>query len=768
MTKPNQSVYLVGNPNCGKSTLFNHLTGRRQKIGNWPGVTVEQLSGHYKHNQQTFDVVDLPGLYELSVFDSSAMDHQIAFDAIYQKDMDWVVNIVDAAHLERHLYLTLQLLEMGVPVVLAVNMMDVAKRRGIQLDLDHLSQALGCPVVSMSCRFGRGVEDLKNQLHSSTPKDASFKMDYPQPIAKAITKLSQHLVKGGVSKSSANFMAIRLLEGDASINHPAVEAYSLAQVRQDLEKELNESLDIVFADSRYQWIGNMIDKVQETKATYRQQFSAAVDKVVLNRFLGVPIFLVMMYLMFEFSITLGTALQPFFDQGSTVIFIQGVSHLASWIGLPLWLNAMLAHGIGLGINTVLTFAPQIGCLFIFLSILEDSGYMSRAALVMDRVMQKIGLPGKAFVPLIIGFGCNVPAVLATRTLDSNKDRLLTIMMSPFMACGARLAIFAVFAGAFFPRNGAFVVFLLYLIGIAAAIVTGLIMNRFVIKGQHEPYLMELPTYHLPNLKTVFLQAWRRLRRFVVRAGRWIIPICLLVGSLNAITVSLQVVPGGSSDSLLAKVGQNVTPVLHPMGIQNQNWPATVGLLTGVLAKEVVVGTLNTLYSQNKWGPMDEGQNHFHLWAGLQDAVAQTWQSLKAIGWEQLVNPLTANEADHHMDKTAMGRMVYAFSTPLAAFCYLLFVLLYVPCVSTIAVTAKEAGKTWAYISALWSTSMAYVLAVMCYQVFQLTTTPLQSLAWILGGMLYLVAFIGFLSQYWQKSQQKQLSVRGQLAKGVRC
>ena len=352
-----------------------------------------------------------------------------------------------------------------------------------------------------------------------------------------------------------------------------------------------------------------------------------------------------MYMMFEFSITIGGALQPLFDDTSHVIFIDGMTHLGVSIGLPLWMTAIFAQGIGLGINTVMSFIPQIGCMFLFLSLLEDSGYMARAAFVMDKLMQYIGLPGKSFVPLIVGFGCNVPAVMATRTLETRRDRLLTIMMAPFVSCGARLAIFAVFASAFFSTGGALIVFLLYILGIVGAIITGLVIKGTLLKGDNTPFIMEIPVYHLPNMKTILIHTWNRLKRFIFRAGKVIIPICLLIGTLNSIQMNGQVVVDGSRDSLLSQVGKMVTPIFEPMGVQEDNWPATVGLVTGVLAKEVVVGTLNTLYTQDRPQDMASVGRNYDFWSELGGAFTTTFNSFKNMTWETFANPFTANEAD---------------------------------------------------------------------------------------------------------------------------
>jgi ferrous iron transport protein B len=375
-------------------------------------------------------------------------------------------------------------------------------------------------------------------------------------------------------------------------------------------------------------------------------------------------------------------------------------------------------------NTILTFTPQIAALFFCLSLLERSGYMARAAFVMDRLMQWVGLPGKSFVPLIIGFGCNVPAIMAARTLDVHRDRIMTILMAPFMSCGARLAIFAVFASAFFPHSGASVVFGLYVIGIVVALLTGVVMKYTLLRGESSPFIMELPPYHRPMFRIVLMDMLRRLQSFVVRAGQVILPFCLLIGCLNMSTWQGQ--------SVLENIGKKMTPLFSPMGITEDNWPATVGLLTGTVAKEVVIGTLNTLYTQNNSASQDLLAEGYHPYEGLKQAlraVVEEWRNDEA------------SSPQSSMDRSAMGRMLDAFGSRDRAFVYMLFVLLYIPCISTIAAAAREAGHGWSLLSTGWSISIAYCLSVACYQLIHLFDHPLQTVVWCGGILLYLSCLI---------------------------
>ncbi len=722
-------VALVGNPNCGKTTVFNALTGARQKVGNWAGVTVDKKTGRFNYDKQTVEVIDLPGLYSMVSSEEGSLDEKIASEFILKTQPNLIVNILDASNLERNLFLTLQLIEMKVPIILAVNMVDIAQQKGIKIDFSALEKSLGLSVVPMISRRGVGVEDLKKTIVKGT-QAAEFKhLDYyPQPL---IDQISAVLLSNTPVPDKI-WLSLRLLEND----HYALSLLDECTQHSVENRFTDQAMTI--ANARYQAIHDIGRQclIRETIAKHRA--TEIIDSVCMNKYLGLPIFLFIMYLMFEFSITIGGALQPLFDNSSRAIFIDGLSHVGMSIGLPTWMTAVVAQGIGLGINTVVTFVPQIGCMFLFLCLLEDSGYMARAAFVMDRIMQAVGLPGKSFVPLIIGFGCNVPAVMATRALERRRDRLLTIMMAPFVSCGARLAIFAVFASAFFAHGGgATVVFLLYVIGIVCAIITGLVVKNTLLKGENTPFIMEIPVYHLPNTRAILLQTWQRLKRFLVRAGKVIIPVCVVIGALNAVQPNGHLVTKNTRDSILATIGRTITPILAPIGIKQDNWPATVGLITGTLAKEVVVGTLNTLYSQQKTNTNPMSKN-YNFWADLKSAIDETVSNFKAMSLSSFSNPFTANEADAHMDKTAMGTMVISFGSIASAFAYLLFVLLYIPCVATIGAVTREAGRAWAWMSVAWSTAIAYCVALFAYQITRMATAP-----WIAGSQI--VAALGFIA-----------------------
>lgn len=752
---------IIGNPNCGKTTLFNALTGLKQKVGNWSGVTVDKKTGKVEHNKQQLEIVDLPGIYTLTASDESSIDEQIAARFIVEEKPDAIINVIDASNLERNLYLTTQLMETGIPLILVINMIDVASKKGIIVDYHQLEQTLGCTVIPVIGRKKIGINELRAALFKPQ-RSSSYNLSAYYP--NAINKLNHSIADGNYDYPSL-WLSTSVAEDNYLLRH-LVSQTTLNQLQAlRVELKLDHTSDITLSSARYQAIADIVSKSTQTKHISQHKATEIIDTLCMSKYLGIPVFLFVMYLMFEFSITIGGVLQPLFDNTSSIIFVQGMTHLGVYLGLPLWLVAVIAQGVGLGINTVLTFIPQIGCMFLFLSFLEDSGYMARAAYVMDRFMQASGLPGKAFVPLIVGFGCNVPSVMATRTLETRRDRLMTIMMAPFMSCGARLAIFAVFAEAFFPQNSALIVLSLYIAGILGAIITGYVVKFALLTGGSAPFVMELPVYHLPNFKTIGLNSWSRLKRFIFRAGKVIIPICVLVGTLNSIQTNGVVVAGGLSQSLLAEAGRSITPVLKPMGVTEDNWQATVGLLTGTLAKEVVVGTLNTLYTQEKPQSLaDAASEKFDFWGGIAQSWHDTVDGFKNMSLGAFVNPFAANEADANMDKTAMGSMVIAFGSLAAAFAYMLFVLLYVPCASVIGAMAREATRGWAWTSVIWSTSIAYVAAVIVYQLAQLTTTPLHALSWIMGVIIYMILLV-LLMKYFSQKFRFELDVNKACNKG---
>ncbi|QKN80152.1 Fe(2+) transporter permease subunit FeoB [Scandinavium goeteborgense] len=739
------TIGLIGNPNSGKTTLFNQLTGARQRVGNWSGVTVERKEGQFTTTDNQVTLVDLPGTYSLTTISSqTSLDEQIACHYILSGDADLLINVVDASNLERNLYLTLQLLELGIPCVVALNMLDIAEKQQIRIEVDALAKRLGCPVIPLVSTRGRGIEALKMSLDRHQANDDLELVHYAQPLLREADSLAQVMPKEMPLKQR-RWLGLQMLEGDIySLGFAGERAQQqLEPTVQRLQTEMDDPA-LHIADARYQSIAAVCDVVSNTLTAEPSRFTAAVDRIILNRFLGLPVFLFVMYLMFLLAINIGGALQPIFDAGSVAIFIHGLQWIGATLHFPEWLTIFLAQGIGGGINTVLPLVPQIGMMYLFLSFLEDSGYMARAAFVMDRLMQSLGLPGKSFVPLIVGFGCNVPSVMGARTLDAPRERLMTIMMAPFMSCGARLAIFAVFAAAFFGQEGALAVFSLYVLGIVMAVLTGLMLKHTIMRGEASPFVMELPVYHVPHLKSLIIQTWQRLKGFVLRAGKVIVIVSIFLSALNSFTLSGQAADN-INDSALASVSRVITPLFKPIGVHEDNWQATVGLFTGAMAKEVVVGTLNTLYTaeniqQEEFNPAD-----FNLLDELGAAAGETWQSLKdTFSLSVLANPIEASKGDGEMATGAMGVMSSKFGSAAAAYSYLIFVLLYIPCISVMGAIARESSRGWMGFSVLWGLNIAYSLSTLFYQVASYNQHPRYSLTCILSVILFNVVVLGLL------------------------
>jgi ferrous iron transport protein B len=770
-------IGVVGNPNCGKTTLFNVLTGTKQRVGNWPGVTVDRKEGFYKHEGRDIELVDLPGIYSLDVIsETTSLDERIAQDYILSGEANLIVNIVDASNLERNLYLTTQLLEMEVPLVVALNMMDIAKKRNVQIDISALSQHLGVPVIPISAARHEGIEELKQAMDEAaeSKKIPKPQVEYSPVIEEAISQLLPMVVEHLPDhiKSHAHWVALKLLENDSLptqwIGNDKISHSVTQQKTQKIEEELDEEVDILIADSRYAFIATVIEETVKKTGKISRTLSDKIDQVVLNRVLGIPIFLGVIYLMFMFTINIGGAFIDFFDMFFGTLFVDGFGELLSAIGLPVALVTLLADGMGGGIQVVATFIPIIGFLYLFLSFLEDSGYMARAAFVMDRFMRFIGLPGKSFVPMIVGFGCNVPAIMATRTLENQRDRYLTILMNPFMSCGARLPVYALFAAAFFPVGGQNLVFGLYLFGIAIAIMTGLIMKQTLLKGEASPFIMELPPYHLPTLQSVLLRTWDRLNSFIFRAGKVIVPMVVVLTFLNSWGTDGSFGHENSEQSVLSEIGRTLTPAFEPMGIHEDNWPATVGIFTGVMAKEAVVGTLDALYTQLavQDAGIESEEEAFNLWAGITAAFATIPANLAEVG-DSVLDPLGINIGDvsttataaeeQEVDMGTFGAMALRFDGQIGAFAYLLFILLYFPCAAATAAIYRETNMRWTIFVGTWTTGLAYLFATVFYQLGTFAQHPATSMAWT--GSLFLLFGFTILGLYFYGQQVEEKTAR---------
>ena len=760
------TIALVGNPNCGKTTLFNAFTGSKQRVGNWPGVTVEHKVGNYSHNGLDVEVIDLPGIYSFSAY---SLDEKVSREFILNEKPDLVVNILDATNLERNLYLTTQLLEMKIPVVIALNMMDIAKQRKIIIEVDHLEEHLGCSVIPMVASKKDGFEKLKDYINLAGENRiiSKTKVQYDSVVEDAIKKLSENVKYIASEKNvDSRWLAIKLLELD-EIASEITENKLVEMVEEEsikIEKHTGDDVDIVVADGRYGFIHGLARDVIKRTDQVRKTVSDNIDKVVLNRFLGIPIFLGVMYLIFMLTINVGGAFIDFFDIFTGTIFVDGFRELLNLINLPQWIITFLADGIGGGIQTVSTFIPPIFFIFLSLSILEDSGYMSRAAFVMDRFMRFVGLPGKAFIPMLVGFGCNVPAIMATRTLENNRDRILTILMNPFMSCGARLPVYVLFATVFFPTHGGFVVFALYMIGILLAVLSGLLFKKTILKGETSTFVMELPPYHVPTFNAIFMHTWEKLKSFILRAGQVIIIVVVILSFLNSIGSDGSFGNEDSENSILSSIGKSLVPIFTPMGIEEDNWPATVGLFTGIFAKEAVVGTLDNLYSSLLEDEAEtEEVEEFDFWAGISEAFQSVGEGIAGISGS-FSDPLGVAVSDELADKeiqseeqevtlNTFDEMQKRFRNKFAAFAYLLFILIYVPCVATIAAVYRETNIKWATFSVLYLTILAWIVSTLYYQTSQFFLQPLISSFWICGLLLF-----SFVTYLLMKKMSKNIAV----------
>lgn len=766
-------ISLIGNPNCGKTTVFNALTGSRQRVGNWPGVTVDKKTGDFSYDGHDIEVVDLPGIYSVTPTSVSGEDEVVARNYLLSGEAQVVVNIIDASNLERNLYLTSQLIEMGVPVLVVVNMLDIAKQHKIKLDLKALENQLGCPVVGLIANRNKGVDELKKALVSFLDKPVMTKVSvhYNEVIEKAVAEISAKLSLGEKSR----WFAVQLLEHTPGIESLFEEEKlkDVLKIVEETDKHFEGNTDIEITNARYQLVSDIAEKVIVREGSVGATLTDRIDRIILNRWMGLPIFLLIMYVTFLFTQNFGAVFIDFFDILVGGIFVEGLGQLlASW-GTPEWLTVFLSNGIGGGLQTISTFIPVVFFMFLFLAILEESGYMARAAFVMDRLMRALGLPGKAFVPLLVGFGCNVPAIMATRTMDRASDRIITVMMTPFMSCGARLPVYVLFATAFWPTNGQNLVFGLYLIGIAAAILTGYLLKRTALPGAAGAFVMEMPPYHIPTLKGVMIRTWDRVRTFMFRAGKVIVVIVACLAFLNSMGTDGTFGNEDSEKSVLSEIGKTIVPVFEPMGIQKENWPAAVGVFTGIFAKEAVVGTLNSLYdtlsvdqAQEAAAAAEEpeGESSFSLSDTFSEAVGTIGENFAGLAGA-FSDPLGISVGDLSDEAAAaeeqgvslgtIDTIKTLFGSTSGVFAYLLMVLLYVPCVAAVAAIYREVGTKWTIFACAWTLALGYSAATIFYRVANFAAAPVYSIVCIVIALAILYGMY-----CWMKSMAKKDAGKG--------
>ncbi len=661
-------IALAGNPNSGKTTFFNQLTGARQHVGNWPGVTVERKEGVVHSGGTRFRIVDLPGIYSMSAYSQEEM---IARDFLISGGVDVVVNVVDAANLERNLYLTMQLLELGLPVVIALNMIDEVEKRGQRIDTAKMSRLLCVPVVPTQARAGIGLEQVLSEVVEVAEKSADRKPHatrYHPTIEAEISKLEKTLHIAGDCPLPSRWLIVKSLEGDEDalnrlkrwVEDGDAAQEAIGSTRRHLEAHLGENLETVVADSRYGFIEGLLREViRYTKAPEALTTTDRIDAIVLHPFLGVPIFLALVLLTFELTFGLGGVLSGVIEHQVSIL----AEHLKTVMpNTPL--QSLLVEGVIPGVGGVIVFLPNICIMFAAISLLESSGYMARAAFLMDRLMHSMGLHGKSFIPMLMGFGCNVPAIMATRTLESFEDRLLTILVLPLMSCSARLPIYILFTGIFFRHSAALVIFSLYVIGVLLAVLSGKLLRRAFFAQTFSAFVMELPPYRLPTLKGTALDVWERAWIFLSKAGTVILAASVVVWALGSLPWG---VPFGSERSLAGMLGKLLAPLVAPLGL---DWRAAVALLFGVAAKEIVVSTLGILYSAS---PKAQGSPN------IASAVSQSF-------------------------------------TPLTAYAFMAVSLIYIPCAATIAAIKRETNSwKWAAFASCYTICLAYAVGLLIYQ-----------------------------------------------------
>lgn len=655
------NIALMGNPNSGKTTLFNGLTGSNQHVGNWPGVTVEKKEGQFKYNNKEYNIIDLPGTYSLGAYSD---DEVVARDFILKDNPDIVVNVVDATNLERNLYLTSQLLEMDVKMIIVLNMMDEAEKKYIQIDIDKLSSKLNVPIIATVASREEGLDQLKSEIIRTINIDEKPKKHffYKDELKDALDQFTEIFKKSDLPYPS-DWIAIKLIEGDEQILNLVKDADILEEDILDNLSELIDKFQLDIVESRYSFIRDIVGKSVKRPLEDMETTTDKIDKVVTNKYFGVPIFALIMFSIFQLTFfigedLLGASVESFIDFLGDKVYL-----LLDTLNAPVWLTSLIGEGLFEGVGAVLEFIPLIMILYFFIGILEDTGYMARAAYVMDGIMRKIGLHGKTFIPMIVGFGCNVPGIMATRTLENKRDRMIAILINPFMSCGAKLPIYLIFVAAFFPDNGGIVLFSLYLLGILVALLMGKIFSSTLFKGEESHFIMELPPYRTPIFKYVIRDMWDKVSGFIKKAGTIIFAVVTLLWVLANLPAGVEPY---SQASILGKIGTFISPIFKPAGFGT--WQASVSLFAGIAAKEAVVATLGMVYAG-----VSEGSR-------LITALQENFTSLSAVS-------------------------------------FLVMTLLYTPCTAVIATVKNETGSAkWALFITVYPFVVAWIISVLIFQI----------------------------------------------------
>ncbi len=659
----NRTIAIIGNPNSGKTTLFNRLTGSNQHVGNWPGVTVDRKTGHICYHNHAVDVVDLPGIYSLSPF---TQEEIIAREYVLSDEPGGILNIVDATNLERNLYLTMQLIALGLPMVIALNFIDDCRAQGVEIDCGKLSETLGVEVIPISARKGENMDRLLETVTCRLQKPVR-QPAYLHGVGAAISRTARALTDTTLRRESLPFYALKLLEGDSHVRRtvklPPAAEQMVTETAAALSSHGSEDNEMILADALYDFIEEAVRRAVSRPEKPVLTVTQRLDRIIMDKWLALPIFALLMALMFWSTFgPVGTFFADLFESLIQGGIIPAVQRALAAAGASGWVIGLVCDGVLGGVGGVVGFLPQIVILFFYLSLLEDTGYLARIAFIMDTLLRRIGLSGKSFVPMLMGFGCTTPAVMAARTMENEKDRRMTIMLTPFMSCGAKLPVYALFAGALFPQSPALIIVSLYVLGILVGIFAGWLLKKTVFRGVSSGFVLELPPYRLPTLRGTLQNMWEKAKDFLTKAGTVIFVMSIVIWLLQNFTPSLQTA-ADSADSILGVFGRFIAPVFAPLGFGE--WRASVSILTGVIAKEAVVSTMSVLYG---------------------------------------------------VDLGSLGSLLQSVFTPLSAYAFLVFILLYMPCMSAFATIRREMGGwKWAVGVAAFQTVLAWAVSFLIYQ-----------------------------------------------------
>jgi ferrous iron transport protein B len=702
------TVAVAGNPNVGKSTLINAIAGTRLQVGNWPGVTVEKKEALFDLDGMSLRLVDLPGTYSLSPY---TQEEIIARDFLVHEKPDLIVNVVDATNLERNLYLTVQLLELGIPLIMALNMSDEAESKGYRIDSEGIERMLGVSAIPTSATRRTGLESLLASLRDCAGNLERLRprtLNYGDDIESALRVLRENMLDRHPAlfgQFPERWLLLRLLEGDERVRVDASLPKS-ALPREAFEHLLRahgEDLEALMADVRYSLAAGLAREVLHRQERRNLEMTERIDRVVLNRFLGIPIFLAAMWLLFKLTFDLSSPFGDWIDAMTNGPFKRWAAAILGGVGAPDWTVSLVNDGIIAGVGFVLVFVPVIFAMMFFITFLEGSGYMARAAFVMDRAMHAIGLHGKSFIPMLLGFGCNVPGIYATRTLENPRDKVLTALLIPLMSCGARLPVYVLFVGVFFPDNSGTVIWSLYIMGILLAVLMGLIFKKTLFKGEAPMFIMELPPYRMPSFTSLCLHTWEKGKHFLFKAGTYILAVSILVWFLLNLPWGIE----HKRDSYLGQVGAVIAPLFKPAGFGT--WEASASLITGVIAKEIVVGTMGEIYAPKH----EEKGDDPTLGEDLKEIAVSFAGAAKTALTTLLFIPV---DEEPEEDQTPLKQAIMERFTPLSSYSFMAFVLLYMPCVIVGVAMRQEFGTwKWAGVGFFYQTVLAWLVAVIIYQ-----------------------------------------------------